>query len=242
LVDWTELAALATGLAPLATACTAGATLWMAKKTSDAAQATQRDADASRKAAEASLRSAVATEESASLARRGQDLGIRPLLADPRSAPPGVPDEQVLFGAPGRPVIAVPAGSFYFEREELSFRLSVPFENVGAGVAVIQEIGMEPRGSGDLRVSRKLVPEGTTVRVSASILISGDAGAGAFANQYWATGGVFVSITYTDADGGQTLTSRAEIRHYATQGPFVEKIAVFHQGEETPFVEGRASY
>lgn len=117
------------------------ATLWMAHKTSDAAQATQRDADASRQAAEASLRSAVATEESASLARRGQDLGIRPLLADPRPAPPGAPDEQVQFGAPGRPVITMPAGSFSVERSESSFRLSVPFENVGAGVAVVQEAG-----------------------------------------------------------------------------------------------------
>lgn len=99
---------------------------------------------------------------------------------------------------------------------------------------------MEPRGSGDLRVSRKLVPVGTTVRVSASILVSGRADA--FANQYWATGGVFVSVSYTDADGGQPLVSRAEIRQYTTQGPFVEKIAVFHQGEERSFVEGRASY
>jgi hypothetical protein len=182
----------------------------------------------------------VATEEAASLALRGQDLGIRPLLADPRPAAAGTPDEQVQFGAPGRPVIAVPAGSFYFKREESSFRLSVPFENVGAGVAVIQEIGMEPRGSGDLRGSRKLVPVGTTVRISASIPITGDADA--FASDYRAMEGVFVSISYTDADGGQPLLSRAEIRQYTTQGPFVEKIAVFHQGEETPFVEGRASY
>lgn len=240
MVDWTQTAAIATGVAALATACAAGATLWMAHKTSDAARATQSDADASRKAAEASLRSAVATEESATLARRGQDLGIRPLLADPRPPPPGAPDEQVQFGAPGRPVVTMPAGSFYVERGESSFRLSVPFENVGAGVAVVQEVRMEPRGVGDLRVSRKLVPVGTTVRVSASILITGETDA--FASDNWAMEGVFVSISYTDADGGQPLISRAEIKQYTTQGPFVEKIAVFHQGDETPFVEGRASY
>lgn len=97
---------------------------------------------------------------------------------------------------------------------------------------------MEPPGSGDLRVSRKLVPVGTTVRVSASILIADEADA--FATDYWAMEGVFVSILYTDGDGDQPLLSRAEIRQYTTQGPFVEKIAVLHQGEETPFVEGRA--
>jgi hypothetical protein len=134
----------------------------------------------------------------------------------------------------------MPAGSFYVERGESSFRLSVPFENVGAGVAVVQEVRMEPRGVGDLRVSRKLVPVGTTVRVSASILITGETDA--FASDNWAMEGVFVSISYTDADGGQPLISRAEIKQYTTQGPFVEKIAVFHQGDETPFVEGRASY
>ncbi|MHB1640554.1 MAG: hypothetical protein ACYCUD_12080 [Candidatus Dormibacteria bacterium] len=238
--NWTETAAIATGLAALATAAAASATFWMARKTSDAAAATEQDADASRQAAEAAQRLAVATESSAALARRAQDLTIRPLLADPRPALPGTPDDLVQFGAPGRPVLPVGACTFDFSRQGQVFLLTVPFENVGAGVAVIQGCGLHPRGTGDLSVSRKLVPVGTTVRVSASLLIGDETDR--FASDSWAMDGVLVSITYTDADGGQPLISRAEIRQYATQAPFVERIAIFHQGEAIPFAEGRASY
>ncbi len=238
---WTEIAAIATGAAALATVSLAVATFWMARKTAEAAVATQKDAEASRQAAMATERSAAAAEISAAVASRAQELAIRPLLADPRPADPGAPTDFVQFGAPGRARIAIRPGSFYWKQEESSFQLSISVENVGAGVAVIQGATMQPPAAGDIRVSRKLVPVGTLVRVSASILL-GPPESEQFRGQWWAMDGVYVAIEYSDADGGQTLISRAEIRQYATQGPYIERIAIFHKGDVEPIVEGHSSY
>lgn len=43
----------------------------------------------------------------------------------------------------------------------------------------------------------------------------------------WASGGFTRSVDYTDSGGKQAMTSRAEIRQYATKSPFVEKISIF---------------
>ena len=238
---WTEVAAIATGAAAVATVSLAAATFWMARKTAEAAVATQRDAEASRQSALATERSAAAAEISAAVARRAQELAIRPLLADPRPVDSGASADLVQFGAPGRAAISIPPGSFYWKQAESSFQLSVAFENVGAGVAVIQGATMQPPVVGDIRVSRKLVPVGTLVRVSASVLL-GLPETKQFRGQWWAMDGVYVAIEYSDADGGQTLISRAEIRQYATQGPYIERIAIFHKGEAEPIVEGHSSY
>jgi hypothetical protein len=249
---WTEIAAIATGVAALATAGLAFATFRMGGKTADAALATQEDAAASK--------------DAATVAKRALELSIRPLLAEPRqvglreagSKPPpaifeidptgatrellvAVPSgyDAVQFGAPARLLIPIPNGAFWWGRKDALFLLSVPFENVGAGVAMIQDATVVPCGVVEIRTSAKVVPVGTSVRVSVSIPL-GPPQVSQFEGDTWAADGVHVSIEYSDSDGGQTLISQMEIRQYATQAPFVETIAFFRKGESEPFVRGRS--
>jgi len=85
------------------------------------------------------------------------------------------------------------------------------------------------------------VPVGERVRVNVSILVEGSDATKRFATQWWAMDGFTVAIEYTDADGRQPMVSRAEIRQAATQGPWIERIAVFKQGKPKRAVIGRSS-
>jgi hypothetical protein len=177
------------------------------------------------------------------LARLGLDQSIRPLLADPIPRPSTAEPEILLFGAPGRASVSVPQGRLYFsESGAASFELSVPFENIGAGVATILAARTAPRFTGDVYISRKFAPVGATVRVDLSVL-SGMPGSDRFKNEWWAMDGISVIIEYSDANEKQHRTSRAEIRQYATQRPFVQHISVTtkHWFRQT-VTTGNASY
>ena len=178
------------------------------------------------------------------LARSARDQAVRPLLADPTPRPRGDALEIIQFGAPGRATVSVPPGSLYFsEPGQGAFQFSVAFENIGAGVATIHAAHTEPRFHGDVYVSRKFAPVGSLVRVNVSVL-SGMEGSDRFADQWWAMDGISVTIDYTDASGRQHQSSRAEIRQYATQGPFVQHISVTtrHRIRGDTVTTGSASY
>jgi hypothetical protein len=176
------------------------------------------------------------------LSRRALDQSIRPLLADPTRSQGDSDTEQILFGAPGRDSVAVHRGKFYLHRTTGGLQLSVPFENVGAGVAAITGARTEP-AAGEAYISRGFVPVGGSVRINVSILLGlpttkkfEDAGP-------WAYEGFSVIIDYTDARGKQKRSSRAEIRQYATQGPFVQSISVTERRwMQDVTTTGRVSY
>jgi hypothetical protein len=130
----------------------------------------------------------------------------------------------------------VPVGALWFRDD--GTRISLPFRNVGAGVAVITEAATDPPIDGSIYVTRKFVPPGEHVRVNISR--GGNKGEPPV-GQWWAMAPFAVLIHYTDAAGGQALISRAEFRQHATQGPWVEKISVFEKGKTSPFAVGRSS-
>jgi len=170
------------------------------------------------------------------LTRTALDLSIRPLLADPRPDPDAPPD-VVLFGAPGRQSLKVEVGMLWMRQD--GTQISLPFRNVGAGVAVIMRATTEPLIDGSVYVSRKFVPVGEHVRVNISR--AGPPVSKAKVGFWWAMEPFAVLIHYTDSSGGQPLVSRADFKQYATQGPFVETISIFREGGEKPFVIGRSS-
>jgi hypothetical protein len=157
--------------------------------------------------------------------RKALNQSIRPLLADPTRNHDDGDSERILFGAPGRDSPHVPRGRLYLHRTSGMLQLSIPFENVGAGVAVITGVRTKPP-SGEVYVSRGFVPVAASVRVNISILLGllhteifGPDGS-------WAYDGFLVLVEYTDAQGKQKRTTKAEIRQYATQSPFVQQIGV----------------
>lgn len=159
------------------------------------------------------------------LSRRALDQSIRPLLADPTRSQDDSDTEKILFGAPGRDSPDVVRGRFYLHRTSEMLQLSIPFENVGAGVAVITGAHTEP-GSGECKISRGFVPVGATVRINISILLGMEKTKIFESKGSWAYDGFKVIIEYTDARGKQSRTTTAEIRQYATQGPFVQHVSV----------------
>jgi hypothetical protein len=181
----------------------------------------------------------VATFRQGQLAHQSLARSIRPLLADAIEMGTEPAVEYVQFGAPGRDGVRVPPGSLYFDNAGGKLQVSVPFRNIGAGVAVITGATTTRVEGGSVVVTRKFVPVGELVRVNVSLVVgeSDDP----LATQWWAMEGFNVSVDYSDAEGAQPLTSRAEIRQYATHGPFIERIAVFRKGETQPFVVGSAS-
>jgi len=100
------------------------------------------------------------------LTRRALNLSIRPLLAeaDPDTAQVGT--ETVEFGAPGRNVVDAPRASVYTNAD--GTKISVPFRNIGGGVAVITSATTKPPASGEVAVTRKFVAVGEHVRVNIS--------------------------------------------------------------------------
>jgi hypothetical protein len=162
------------------------------------------------------------------LSRRALDQSIRPLLADPTRSEDDSDTEKILFGAPGRDSPDVVRGRFYIHRTAGSLQLSIPFENVGAGVAVMTSARTDPP-SGEAKISRGFVPVNGTVRINISILLGLELTKIFEKQATWAYDGFFVIVEYTDARGRQKRTTRAEIRQYATQGPFVQNVSVIER-------------
>lgn len=177
------------------------------------------------------------------VSRKALEVGVRPLLADPRPSSPGAPDEQILFGAPGRISPTVPYGRLYWDTDEDGgvSHFSLAFENVGAGVAAISGARTEPPIPGEIYISRKFVPVGALLRLNVSIqriLPGGER----FKDQWWAMEGINVSVDYSDVAGGEVLTSTASIREFAVQGPFVQEITVRRASSGEVLARGRSSY
>jgi hypothetical protein len=218
-----------------------------------------------RKAVESSQRTAKAAEDdiaqNAELVRIGQEqargsqrqadlmlstlnLGIRPLLADPRPAGfSDIQEEQLLFGAPGRISPTVPWGKLWWDRQPDGSvsHFSVAFENIGSGPAAIVAWRTTPGFNGDVYVSRKFVPVGSLLRVNVSVLTAMP-GAERFKDHWWAMEGIEVIIDYTDTNGGEILTSTASIRQYATQGPTVQQIEITRKSDGQVLATGKSSY
>lgn len=157
--------------------------------------------------------------------RKALQQSIRPLLADPTRNDDDSVTERIRFGAPGRDSPDVPRGRLSLHRTPGMLQLSIPFENVGAGVAVITGATTRPL-SGETYVSRGFVPVGASVRVNVSILLGLPHTEIFGVEGSWAYDGFRVMVEYTDARGMQKRTTSAEIREYATQSPFVQNIAV----------------
>jgi hypothetical protein len=168
-----------------------------------------------------------AIREQAGLAREALTVSTRPLLADAR--PEEAHESNIQFGAPMRPRINLPERQgFYFDPDHGGVALcTVPFRNIGAGVAVVTSAKSEPDGSVDVIVSSKFVPSGAVVRVN----LSAHAGTSAIDPLE----GFSVIISYSGADGGQRLITQADVRWLATSGPDVRRIAIFRDGENEPF-------
>lgn len=173
------------------------------------------------------------------LTRRSLDLSVRPLLAEADPPHTGPDDaETIQFGAPGRNAVKVPLASFYANTD--GTQISVPFRNIGAGAAVITKCATTPAAGGDVSATRKFVPTGEYVRVNVSRIpriVQGKP----TQDQWWAMEGFIVSVDYTDSAGRQAMTSRAEIRQYATKGPFIEVISIFKKGRSRPLVVSRST-
>src|SRR5258708_236501 len=164
--------------------------------------------------------------------RRSVDLSIRPLLAEavPTSH---LHTDVIQFRPPGRESVMSPPATLYLKDDGTT--ISVPFRNIGAGVAVITSATTDPPdGTASVQVSRKFVPVGEAVRVNVSRLPGSNTGEG------WAMKGFAVAIHYVDSAGRQAMTSRADIREYATHRPFVESISIFRKGKSKPFAVGRS--
>jgi hypothetical protein len=185
----------------------------------------------------------IKTKGMVDVSRVAFELSVRPFLADPRPAESRTQQETILFGAPGRISPSVPYGSLFWDRGVGGGvdHFSVAFENVGTGVAAILGWRTEPALPGDIYASRKFVPVGSLLRINVSVL-HGLPGAERFVDQWWAMEGVEVIVEYSDTSGGEVLTSTASIRQYATQGPFVQQIALRRKSDGKLLAEGRSSY
>jgi hypothetical protein len=171
------------------------------------------------------------------LSRRDVELSVRPLLAEaPEPAADG-PPEAVTFGAPGRDTVLIRDGEFWFDRPEQgrsgNVQVSVAFRNVGNGLAVIVGAGTEPEVTGSRKTSRMYVPVGETVRVNVSTLVEDN---GDDTERWWHYANLAVFVRYTDADGKQPLTTKALVREYAVHEPHVERVEIWRDGDDKPFI------
>ena len=81
-------------------------------------------------------------------------------------------------------------------------------------------------GSGEAKISRGFVPVNGTVRINISILLGMEHTKIFETSGSWAYDGFSVILDYTDARGRQKRSTKAEIRQYATQAPFVQNVSV----------------
>lgn len=161
-------------------------------------------------------------------------LSTRPLLAD--APEEGGPTECVQFGAPGRHQVNVSKHGFFFEKSyEGTLLCSVPFRNIGAGVAVILDVSVTPTPLGEVFYTRKFVPDGAFVRVNICAHNDPSMADPLMEACKEGGGGFAVTITYSDADGRQKLITRANLQEYATSPMSVRQVAVLREGETEPF-------
>jgi hypothetical protein len=153
----------------------------------------------------------IVTYRQVRLSRAELDLSIRPMLAESPTILDGPLDEYIQFGAPGREGRRVRTGELDYKVTPLSFQVSLAFRNIGAGVAVILGAETVPKLKfGSVYVSRKFLPVGETVRVNISFLTDQEE-LKRFSTQWWAVDGFVIAISYSDANGKQSLTSRASL-------------------------------
>jgi len=181
----------------------------------------------------------IATLWQVRLNRRSLDLSIRPLLAETDPVVEGPNVEDVQFGPPGRTSLRVRLGELALNEDGTN--ISLPFRNIGAGVAVITGATTDPEVEGSVVVARKFVPVGEHVRVNVSVQRPESTLPVPQTGHWWAMKPFAILIQYTDAEGRQPLVSRAEFRQAATQGPWVAKISVFKKGKKRPFAVGEST-
>lgn len=179
----------------------------------------------------------------ARVSRRSLATSVRPLLVDPGRRDQ-TEDEDILFGAPGRITATVRRGELFSQRHDAgNFHLSVAFHNIGPGAAAVVRAYTQPEFPGDVYVSRRFVPSDELVRINISVL-AGSPETERFNDEWWAIDGVAVTVEYTDADGEQLMSSTAHIRQYATQGPFIQTLALARRrgSRWVAMAAGRGSY
>jgi len=179
----------------------------------------------------------------ARLSRHSLEAAARPLLVDPGRRDQ-TEDEDILFGAPGRISATVRRGELFCQRHETgNFHMSVAFHNIGPGAAAVVRATTEPAFPGDVYISRRFVPSGELVRVNVSVLV-GSPETERFSDEWWVIEGITVIIEYTDADGRQQMRSAAQIRQFATQGPFIQTLSLSRRrgGRWLQVSQGTGSY
>jgi hypothetical protein len=177
---------------------------------------------------------AVGTLRLAGVTRREVELSTRPLLAD--AGREELSGESILFGAPGRPSFNLGPGHAFFFRlgDDGVLYCSVPFRNIGAGVAVVTSQEAEPAPQlGEVIVSRRFARPGEVVRVNISA--RADASSDERLAEALRAGEFTVIISYSDADGGQRLVTHADVKRFAVSDFAVRRIAIFREGERKPF-------
>jgi hypothetical protein len=120
--------------------------------------------------AELTRREGASIREQAGLARDALEVSTRPLLAD--ASQEEIAGGSIQFGAPFRQIFNLKPGHGFFlkvDDDDVLF-CSVPFRNIGAGVAVVTTADALPSPQiGDVVVSRKFVRPGEVVRVNVTL-------------------------------------------------------------------------
>jgi hypothetical protein len=241
---WTDPAVLAAIAAAVGTIVLAGFTFVMSLATRKAAEKTGKEAAATLELAEVAKSQLEAAHEQ--LKRSDQQLQLAadalsttvlPLLADvPPSSDAGV-DEGV-WPPPDRSNYSIRGDQLYLGTGP--YHCSVPFRNVGAGVAVITEAWTEPDLHAEIDVPARIVRPGERFRVNLSVPTHAIAMSPVL--KAW-QGSFKVVVAYNDARGGQPLETRALIGTYATSVAAVRGISVTRAGEAEPFIiSGRMEF
>lgn len=178
--------------------------------------------------ADKSAQEVVEATAQAKLSAEALALSVQPLLGEALPSQRGETTTGA-FPAPGRDGYTLHLDQFYLRENHVS----IPFSNIGPGVAVIKRAWSEPPFSGT-EVTAHLVPAGGTMRVNLSAAEVEEIYA-----QLEILGMSFtVAIEYADARGDQTYVTRALVASYATSEPAIRGLSVTRGNEEEPFVVG----
>jgi len=238
---WDSLVAIGTVIIALGTIGLALATYSLARQTRNMVEATRATVEVSTQMAESARRQVDAAQEQALLTRSALEASIQPLLVD---VPPNmfVTRERIRFDE-AKAEFDVEDRSELVLRDEPSFVLcSIPFRNVGTGVALVRGLGLR-FGQGESgwsgRASRAVISPSEITRLIFAVpkdrpeltehlpsLIQGQC---------------VVEIAYTNADGTHPLITRAVTLRDAFGQPRVRQIFLLRPGEPEPFAGSTAS-
>lgn len=196
-----------------ATRATADATREAARATQAQAQAAREEVEASRAAAEASQTAAERAREQALLARQALELSVAPLLVD-------LPSSLGEGGGPTRRYIFPDGHELFIEAAKVvcqmnpqtdSLYISVPFRNIGQGVALLTGLGLRPIMSYLHAFTPGVVAPGETTRALFAIPPPSEGDEEYIRLRDQVAGGSFtVEIGYTDGLGGQYKRTQAQ--------------------------------